>query len=55
MGGRPIGPASAWSGFICALLALRLLMDGFVAAALVMLIGTVVLGGFAIWLAHLHH
>jgi hypothetical protein len=37
------------------MLALRLLMDGFVAAALVMLIGTVVLGALAIWLARRHH
>jgi hypothetical protein len=55
MNGRPVWAVSAWGGFICVLLALSSLMHGFVAAGLLMLFGTVVLGGWALWLARHHH
>jgi hypothetical protein len=55
MNGRPIWAASAWAGFICVLLALSSVAHGYVAAGLVMLLGTAVLVGWALWLAHRHH
>ena len=52
---RPIWAASAWGGFICVLFALSSVMHGNTAGGLVMLLGTVVLVGWALWLAHRHH
>ena len=54
MSGRPIWAASAWAGFVCVLLAVSLAVHGDVAAGLVMLLGTVVLTAWALWLAR-HH
>lgn len=55
MNGRPIWAASAWGGFICVLLALSSLIRGYVAAGVVMLLGTLVLAAWAFWLARHHH
>jgi len=51
MHGRPIWGLSAWGGFICALFALSLLMHGAVDAGAAMLLGTVILVAWAVWLS----
>ncbi len=52
---RPIWALSAWGGFICMLFALSSLVHGAVAASLLMLVGAVVLAGWALWLARHHN
>jgi hypothetical protein len=52
MHGRPIWGPSVWGGFICVLLSLSLLMHGSPEASVVMLMGALVLVGWAAWLSH---
>jgi hypothetical protein len=52
MTGRPIWGVSAWGGFICALFAINSLVHGQVAAGAVMVLGAVMLFGWAAWLEH---
>jgi hypothetical protein len=55
MHGRPIWSVSAWGAFICALFALSSLMHGSVDASAVMVLGALVLVGWAAWLGHRQH
>ncbi len=55
MSRRPIWAASAWGGFVCALLALSSLMHGYITTGLVLLLGTAVLLGWAAWRSRHHH
>jgi hypothetical protein len=55
MHGRPIWGLSVWGGFVSVLLSLSSLMHGSVDASAVMLLGAVVLVGWAAWLAHREH
>jgi hypothetical protein len=55
MRGRPVWGLSVWGGFICVLLSLSSLMHGSVEAGVVMLLGALVLAGWAAWLAHREH
>jgi hypothetical protein len=52
---RPIWGLSAWGGFICVLLSLSSLMHGSLDASIVMMLGALVLVGWAAWLAHREH
>jgi hypothetical protein len=55
MHGRPIWGTSVWAGFICILLALSMLLNGSPQAGGVMLLGALVLGGWAFWLMRRHN
>ena len=46
---------SAWGAFICALFALSSLLRGSLDASAVMMLGALVLVGWAAWLAHRQH
>jgi hypothetical protein len=52
MHGRPTWGVSAWGGFVCMLFAVSSLTHGEVAASAVMVLGAVVLFGWAAWLDH---
>jgi hypothetical protein len=52
MHGRAIWGVSAWGGFVCMLLAFSSLVHGEVASSAVMMLGAVVLFGWAAWLDH---
>ena len=55
MHGQPIWGLSIWGGFICVLLSLSSVMHGSLEAGAVMLLGALVLVGWAVWLAHREH
>jgi hypothetical protein len=52
MNGRPIWGVSAWGGFICLLFAFSALMHGAFAASGVMVLGALMLFGWAAFLEH---
>ena len=52
MNGRPIWGVSAWGGFICVLFAFTSLVHGAVDASGLMVLGALVLFGWAFWLEH---
>jgi hypothetical protein len=55
MHGRPIWALSVWGGFICVLFSLSSLLHGSVEAGGVMMLGALVLVGWAVWLSHHEH
>jgi hypothetical protein len=52
MNGRPIWGVSAWGGFVCLLVAFTSLAHSAVDASGVMVLGALVLFGWAFWLEH---